>query len=134
VTIEDVFRVETRRPVFNETSLKDDLGSIRVVPNPYFAHSQYEMNQFEHVVKFTRMPPYATVRIFNIAGDLVRTLEKTDSRSSILPWDLLTEQRLPVGSGVYIYHVEGKDQAGKVLGSTHGRVAVFIEKERLNTY
>lgn len=132
----DIFRVATKGVAFTQNDLKADLSQIRVVPNPYYAHSAYEMNQFEHVVKFTRVPPRCTVRIFNLAGDLVRTLEKgpENTQNSFLEWDLLTERRLPVGSGVYIYHIEGKDAAGKVLGTTHGRVAIFIEKERLNTF
>lgn len=133
----DIFRIGTQGVGFTRQDVQADLSRVRVVPNPYFAHSQYEMNQFEHVVKFTRMPPRCTVRIFNLAGDLVRTLEKGqngDQQSSFLEWDLLTEQRLPVGSGVYIYHVEAKDASGGVLGTTTGRMAIFVEKERLNTF
>ena len=70
-----------------------------------------------------------TVRIFNLAGDLVRTLEKTDGTTSILEWDLQTRNRLPVGSGVYVYHVDAPG-----VGNTFGRIAVFMEKERLTTY
>jgi len=130
----DRFAVVTVAPSFDAGRAKADMNQIRVVPNPYFAHSQYELNQFEHVVKFTRLPAQATIRIFSIAGDLVRTLEKTDGKSSFLEWDLLTERRLPVGSGVYIYHVTGKDASGRTLGEVTGRMAVFVEKERLNTF
>jgi hypothetical protein len=136
-TSADKFSIATRGVKFDRAVMKDDLSLIRVVPNPYFAHSAYEMNQFERVVKFTHMPPYAMVRIFNLAGDLVRTLEKDNPASSFLEWDLQTDRRLPVGSGVYIYHIEGKDGSGpsaKALGSSTGRMAVFIEKERLNTF
>ena len=131
----DVYQISTEGIRFDQAWMKDDLEQIRVVPNPYFAHSSYEFNQFEHRVKFTRVPPLCTIRIFNLAGDLVRTLEKDpeDAQSSFLEWNLLTDRRLPVGSGVYIYHVEGKDASGSKLGTTTGRVAVFIEKERLNT-
>jgi hypothetical protein len=130
----DRFVIATHGLKFDPKVMKEDLSLIRVVPNPYFAHSAYEMNQFERVVKFTRMPPLATVRIFNIAGDLVRTLEKDNTGSSFLEWNLLTDRQLPVASGVYIYHIEAKDAAGKSVGTVTGRVAVFIEKERLNTF
>jgi hypothetical protein len=130
----DKFTIATRGVKFDASVMKNDLSLIRVVPNPYFAHSAYEMNQFERVVKFTRMPPMATVRIFNLAGDLVRTLEKDNPSSSFLAWDLQTDRRLPVGSGVYIYHIEGKNAAGAAMGTTTGRMAIFVEKERLNTF
>lgn len=105
---------------------KDD---IRVVPNPYYARSTYELSPFNRIVKFMNMPEAATVRIFNLAGQLVRTLRKTDAGSSILEWDLENENRLPVASGVYVYHV---DIPG--AGSTTGRLVVFMEKERLLTF
>ena len=105
------------------------LDRIRVVPNPYYNRSRYELNQFARVVRFMNMPEQATVRIFNLSGQLVRTLHKTDVTSSILNWDLLTENRLPVASGVYVYHV---DAAG--IGTTSGRLVVFMEKERLNNF
>ena len=104
------------------------LDRIRVVPNPYYTRSRYELNQFNRVVRFMNMPEVCTVRIFNLAGELVRTLSKTDPSTSILSWDLLTENRLPVASGVYIYHIEVPG-----AGSTVGRMVVFMEKERLNS-
>ena len=102
---------------------------IRVVPNPYYGRSTYELSSFNRIVKFMNMPETATVRIFNLAGQLIRTLQKIDPKSSILEWDLQNENRLPVASGVYIYHV---DIPG--AGSTTGRVVVFMEKERLLTF
>ncbi len=104
-------------------------GMIRVVPNPYYARSTYELSSFNRIVKFMNMPEQATVRIFNLSGQLVRTLQKTDPKSSILEWDLENENRLPVASGVYIFHV---DTPG--ASSTTGRVVVFMEKERLLTF
>jgi hypothetical protein len=99
------------------------------VPNPYYNRSRYELNQFARVVRFMNMPEVATVRIFNLAGNLVRTLQKNDLTTSILNWDLLTDSQLPIASGVYIYHVEAPG-----IGSTFGRMVVFMEKERLNNF
>ncbi len=107
---------------------KKGLSSIRVVPNPYYNRSRYELNQFNRVMRFINMPEIATVRIYNLSGRLVRTLRKTDPTSSILNWDLLTDNGLPVASGVYVYHIEAPG-----AGSTVGRLVVFMEKERLNT-
>ena len=77
----------------NDEELLGDAGKraldrIKTVPNPYFNRSLYEQNQFERRVKFINLPGRCTVRIFNLAGDLIRTLEKTDATTSILEWDL----------------------------------------------
>jgi hypothetical protein len=127
-TPNDVFEFSTAKLVQNDASLAQSrLANIRVVPNPYYGRSRYELSQFNRVIRFINMPERATVRIFNLGGDLVRTLQKDDPTSSILTWDALTENRLPVGSGVYIYHVEVPG-----VGTTYGRLVVFMEKERLS--
>jgi hypothetical protein len=113
---------------FNAALAKDQLNQVLAVPNPYFNHSSYELNQFARVVKFTHLPAVCTVRLFNLAGDLVRTLQKNDNTSQ-LTWDLLTDRGLPVASGIYIFHVDAPSVGTKV-----GKVAIFMEKERLNTY
>ena len=129
-TSNDVFVFDTKKMVTNNSALaKSRLAAVRVVPNPYYSHSLYEINQFNHIVRFINMPEQCTVRIFNLAGQLVRTLHKTDATSSVLEWNLLTDNQLPVGSGVYVYQLD----AG-ASGSTIGRIAVFVEKERLNNF
>jgi hypothetical protein len=114
----------------------NDVSKIRAVPNPYYAHSQYELTQFDRVLKFTNIPgsKEVTIRVFNLAGDLVRTIRRSAANgdnmsASYIVWDLNTENNLPVGSGVYIARI---DVAG--IGSTTVRVAVFVEQERLDTF
>jgi hypothetical protein len=129
-TENDVYDFNTTALVRSNASLASTgLDRIRVVPNPYYNRSRYELNQFGRVVRFINLPETCTIRIFNLAGDLVRTIEKTNPNNSILEWDLETRNELPVGSGVYIYHV---DSPG--VGSTFGRLVVFMEKERLNNF
>lgn len=113
-----------------------DLKKILAVPNPYYAHSQYELNQFDRVMKFTNIPASrkVTIRIFNLAGDLVRTIQRVAttademSRAEIV-WNLSTDHNLPVASGVYIYRVDVEG-----VGSKTDRLAVFTEQERLDNY
>lgn len=129
-TPNDTLVFTTSKPSSNDAALqRANFSRIRAVPNPYYAHSAYELSSLNRVVKFMNMPEAATVRIYNLAGDLVRTLRKENSSSSILEWDLLTENRLPVASGVYVYHVEVPG-----AGQTIGKLAVFVEKERLSNY
>ncbi len=113
----------------NIAAQKAGFSKIRAVPNPYYAHSAYELASLNRVMKFVNMPETATIKIYNLAGDLVRILRKTDASSSIIEWDLLTENRLPVASGVYVYHI---DVPG--AGSTTGKLVVFMEKERLSNF
>jgi hypothetical protein len=114
----------------------NDIKKILAVPNPYYAHSQYELTQFDRVMKFTNIPASreVTIRIFNLAGDLVRTIRRSassgdDMSRAEISWDLTTDNHLPVGSGVYIYRI---DVAG--VGGKTDRIAVFIEKERLDNF
>ena len=108
---------------------KSKLDKIRVVPNPYYSRSSYELSTFNKIIKFINMPEQATVRIYDLSGHLIRTLQKTDQASSILEWDIQNENRLPIASGVYVFHV---DVPG--AGSTVGRLVVFMEKERLQNF
>jgi hypothetical protein len=125
----DEYTFTTTAPnAFNAGLAKGELDRVRAVPNPYFAHSTYETNRFNRVLKFTHLPARCTIRLFNLAGDLVRTIEKNDNTSEVI-WDLETNHGLPIGSGVYIFHVDAPG-----VGSKHGKVAVFMEKERLNTF
>jgi len=128
-TPNDYFEFTPQAVSYSNEKAKGILSQIRVVPNPYFAKSTYELDQFHHVIKFSNLPRKCTIRIFNLAGDLVRTIEKTDPTTSIVEWDLMNEKEIPVASGFYIYHVEAPG-----IGSTFGKMAIFLEKERLNTF
>jgi hypothetical protein len=129
-TSNDVYVFNTSQLVRGNAALaKQGLDRIRVVPNPYYNRSRYELSQFSRIMRFINLPERATVRIFSLSGQLIRTLEKTDPTNSVLNWDLQTENRLPVASGVYVYHVEARG-----VGTISGRLVVFMEKERLNTF
>jgi hypothetical protein len=128
-SVYDEFTFSTTAPnSFDANLAKGELGRVRAVPNPYYAHSTYELNRFNRVLKFTHLPARCTVRLFNLAGDLVRTLEKDDGTSQ-LTWDLNSNRGLPIGSGIYIFHIDAPG-----VGTTTGKVVVFMEKERLNNF
>jgi hypothetical protein len=129
ITKEDVFTLNTTKPTRDDmTEAKETLDKVNVVPNPYYNSSTYEPNPFNRVIKFNHLPRICKIRIFNLAGDLVRTLDKNDDQS-YLNWDVKTEQGLPVASGIYIYYIEAPG-----IGTKVGKMAIFTEKERLNTY
>jgi len=129
-TPNDVFTIHTTAAVRNNASLAQSaMENVRVVPNPYYTRSLYEQDQFHREIRFTNLPATCTIRIFNLGGDLIRTLQKTDPNTSLFTWDVLTDNQLPVGSGVYIYQVDAPG-----VGQVHGRLVVFMEKERLNNF
>jgi hypothetical protein len=118
------------------TVVKNDMSRILAVPNPYYAHSQYELTQFDRVMKFTNIPSSkkVTIRVFNLGGDLVRTITRSaangdDMSSSQITWDLNTENHLPVASGIYIVRIDVEG-----VGSKTTRVAIFVEQERLDNF
>jgi hypothetical protein len=113
-----------------------DVSKILAVPNPYYARSKYELTQFDRVMKFTNIPASrkVTLRIFNLGGDLVRTIRRDattpdEMAVATIEWNLNTDRNLPVASGIYIYHVDVEG-----VGSKTDRIAVFIEQERLDNF
>lgn len=131
----DTFTFKTSRVGTGAGSVvQNDLNAIRAVPNPYLNQSDYELNQFNRIIRFTNLPSAeCTIRIFNLAGELIRSIVKPQSTagntSSYAVWDLQNSKAIPVASGIYIYSVEAKG-----IGSKVGKLAVFVEKERLNRF
>jgi hypothetical protein len=89
------------------------LGSemnIGVFPNPYRASSLYDNRYGEkelgRKIWFTGLPESSTIKVYNLSGDLVRTLQHNSSISGMEPWDLLSEPTRAIASGLYIYVVE----------------------------
>jgi len=105
----DEFTFSTTAPTLGNLDLAKELvKKINVFPNPYYAYNSLSTDQYDIYVTFTHLPTKATVRIFNLAGTLVRTLDK-NSTSQFLQWDLKNEANLPVGSGMYIAHIDLPD-------------------------
>ena len=114
----DVFSVSTAGAQLAEGSEQDAVDAvenIQVVPNPYMGTSTYETGNLSRVVRFTNLPEEtATIRIYTVAGSLVKTLRK-EGPSRSLDWNLETENNLPVASGMYLVHVEIAGVGEKVL-------------------
>jgi hypothetical protein len=93
---------------------KDALDLIKVVPNPYYGYSEYELNQLENLIKITNLPQSCTISIYNVNGTLVRRFKK-DSQLSYQDWDLKNQYGIPIASGVYIIHVDAYELGEKIL-------------------
>ena len=99
----------------DEQEMKDSiLDLINIVPNPYYAYSNYEENRLDNRVKITNLPEVAKIKIYTINGTLVRTLTK-DSPITSVDWDLKNFQGIPIASGAYLIHIDVPDVGEKVL-------------------
>ncbi len=95
-------------------SAQEALELINVVPNPYYAYSGYEKNQFDNRIKFTNLPVKCEIKIYTVNGTLVRKMTK-DSPQTYLDWDLKNQAGIPVASGLYIIHVDVPGVGEKIL-------------------
>lgn len=98
----------------NSTALNEVLEVINVVPNPYYAISSYEQSAIDNIVKITNLPEQCKIKVYNMAGTLIRQYNKSDP-TNYLDWDMKNEVGIPVASGVYIIHVEVPGIGEKIL-------------------
>lgn len=111
----DVFTFRTSAPAINPDANREVLNDIRVVPNPLF---HLGMDGSESV-RFTHLPAECTIRIFNLAGDRVRKLDKADVLDATLDWDLRNDHGRRIADGIYVWYLESD------YGSAQGKVAIF---------
>lgn len=107
----------------HEKTATQNLSGVRVVPNPYKVAEIWEQGLQSHQIQFVNMPVTATVRIFNSAGELIRTIEHNPSTAiapSIANWDLKNEFNQLAAPGVYFYHISAE------LGETTGKFIVIL--------
>ena len=97
------------------------------MPNPYIAAATWEeRNPFPsgrgpRSIHFNHLPQKCTIRIFNVSGELVTTIEHESSMlDGTSEWNLLTRDNLPAAYGVYIYHVDAPG-----IGEKVGKFAVI---------
>lgn len=108
-TMDDIYTVKD-----SPDQLAEALKMINVVPNPYYAFSEYERNRLDTRVKITNLPERCTVSIYTVNGKLVRSFKK-DSEVTSLDWDLNNAKGIPVAGGVYLIHVDVPEVGEVVL-------------------
>ena len=132
-TSNDVFTVVTKAEVIPDKGDKKILDKIKVVPNPYFVTNRSVTQEGTDRIFFTHLPAKCTIRIYTLAGELVRQIEH-DGFDSPFPddafvqgnsggtesYDLLTYNQQALASGIYIYHVD----AGEI-GQKIGKFAII---------
>jgi hypothetical protein len=93
---------------------KKSLDLVNVVPNPYRGYSQYENSPVDSRVKITNLPPTCTITIYDMAGNMVRSIPKADEKT-YYEWDLKNGYNVPIASGLYLIHVKSKELGEKVI-------------------
>jgi hypothetical protein len=107
-TPDNVFRFSVPALLEGPDVLSSSVQRVGVYPNPYVTGWSYSDETPNQYVTFNNLPDRVIIRIFNLAGQAVRTLRK-DNSSQFQIWDLRNESNQPVASGIYICYVEMPD-------------------------
>ena len=134
----DELMLMTQGESLDPENIKVDLDRIRVVPNPYFVTNRAVTAVGTDKIFFTHLPPRCTIRIYTLVGELVREIEhesfapfNADERlaqgdkGGTETFNLLNLYNQALASGVYIYHVEARDDSNDVIGNKIGRFSII---------
>jgi hypothetical protein len=138
-------------PIYSAEVVEDSGLHVSVYPNPYLSSFEgrdgkrttyfdlgYEapqkrgtlepLDEQDRRIWFVNLPSEATIRIYTLDGDLIRTIEHRWPRpqgsetylsdySSRAAWDLITRNTQAVTSGIYLYVIESPlgTQSGKIV-------------------
>ena len=109
------FNLKELRTIADDKSTKEEaLENINVVPNPYYAFSEYEVNQLDNKVKIINLPPNCQVSIYNVSGSLIRKYNKSDP-SNYIDWDMKNHAGITIAGGVYLIHINVDGVGEKVV-------------------
>lgn len=105
--------------IYSETADANVTG-IHVYPNPFVAQSAPDFgftpdqnNPATERIVFVNLEPSSTIRIYTMTGDLITTIknaESNDQWEKVAAWDLITDNKQTIVSGLYIYVVETPGQ------------------------
>jgi hypothetical protein len=82
-----------------------NLQTVKVVPNPFRGRESWDLPNGNEV-QFVNLPTRARIRIYTVAGDLVRDLNHDDPVRDFERWDLKNANGRDAVSGIYMYRVE----------------------------
>jgi hypothetical protein len=95
-----------------------NLNQVRVVPNPYVGYAKWDGDGGRRKLQFVNLPDECVIRIYTLAGELIRTLPH-ESGTGSEDWDMLSEAGRGVASGVYLFNVDSQ------YGNRTGKFAVI---------
>jgi hypothetical protein len=119
----DYFEFRTRAARTDLEEAKKALARIGVVPNPYIGTASWERRTLfttgrgDRKIEFIHLPAKCEIRIFTIAGHLVKTLTKdSNAADGSMAWDLISDDGMDIAYGLYVFHVKAEgigEQVGK---------------------
>lgn len=121
----DVFTFKSPAKVVSAELAKADVEKINVFPNPYYGFNTRELSRLDKYVTFNHLPGKAIIRIFNLAGVLLKVIEKDDP-TQFARWNLRNENNLIVASGVYIAHIDMPE-----LGATRILKLALVQEDQI---
>lgn len=113
-----------------EEGVESALDLINVVPNPYYAFSAYEIDQFSTTVKITNLPAKCVVTIYSLDGKFIRQYNRDEAgaipsgvnrgirQAQYAPdveWDLKNNRGIPIAAGVYLIHIDAGELGERVI-------------------
>jgi hypothetical protein len=107
---DDEFTFTSRKVVSSEVS--QNLKKVRVVPNPYLGHARWDDGPGSRKLQFTNLPEGCTIRIYTLAGELIRTLY--NDADGTVDWNMTSEAGRGIAAGVYLYNVDSEN--GNITG------------------
>ncbi len=117
-------------PTTSSDQAKKDVEKINVFPNPYYGYQYRETSPTNKYVTFNHLPDNAVIRIFDLSGVLVKTINHVSTNGQFETWNLANENNYPVASGIYVVYIDMPD-----LGTTKVlKLAVIQEQQMLKVY
>ena len=121
----DVFTFTAPAVTKDAALQKADAEKVNVFPNPYYGFQTRETSRDAKFVTFSHLPQQATIRIFDLSGVLVRTINKNDI-TQFTRWNLQNDNGYPVASGVYVVYVDMP-----TLGATKVLKLALVQEEQI---
>ncbi|UCD37876.1 MAG: hypothetical protein JSW54_13820 [Fidelibacterota bacterium] len=108
------FANRSREPAISFEPGLDVSDQVRVVPNPVTTASGFLGFPGEDKVRFVNLPIEATLSVYTESGELIKRIDHYGTADA--DWDLRTEYRQTVASGIYILVVHNaRDMQGNSL-------------------
>lgn len=126
----DEFTFSNKGYVYSVETVRSQLDKINVFPNPYYGFQYRETAPNNKYVTFSHLPEKAVIRIFDLSGVLVKTIDHVPTNGQFETWNLANDNNYPVASGIYVAYIDMPD-----LGTTKVlKLAVIQEQQMLKVY
>ncbi|MFH1282629.1 MAG: T9SS type A sorting domain-containing protein [bacterium] len=93
--------------LLGEANYSDSVDTVVIYPNPFKGNNSGKFSS--SVMRFNKIPTDAVIKIYNLAGELIKELRETDT-DGLLEWDVKNKSGKDVASGVYLALIEGSNK------------------------